>query len=58
MRQIASSKGVVPDASKFYSDNANGCASPDHPSMISLSQILKQISYDFLTTRLLPFDTP
>jgi hypothetical protein len=58
MRQIASSTNAIPDASKFYSDNDNGCAPASHPSMISLSQILKQISYDSLTTRLLPFNTP
>jgi hypothetical protein len=48
MTQIAS------DANKFYSDDAFGCLSTAHPSLTSLSQIFTNISYDFLTTRLLP----
>ena len=51
MTQIAS------DATKFYSDNANGCSSAAHPSITSLGGIFHNITYDFLTTRLLPFDT-
>jgi hypothetical protein len=48
MTQIAS------DANKFYSDDTQGCLSAAHPSITSLSQIFTNISYDFLTTRLLP----
>jgi len=48
MTQIAS------DANKFYSDDTQGCLSAAHPSITSLSSIFTNISYDFLTTRLLP----
>jgi hypothetical protein len=48
MTQIAS------DPNKFYSDDSQGCVSTAHPSITSLSSIFKNISYDFLTTRLLP----
>jgi len=48
---------IASDASKFYSDNANGCASAAHPNITSLGQIFQTISYDFLTTRLLPVNT-
>jgi hypothetical protein len=47
-------KDIASDPNKFYSDDANGCASAAHPSLTSLSQIFTNISYDFLTTRLLP----
>jgi len=48
MSQIASS------ANNFYSDDAGGCVSTAHPTMTDLGQIFNNISYDFLTTRLLP----
>jgi hypothetical protein len=47
-------RAMASDANKFYSDNTNGCQSAAHPSITSLSQIFQNISYDFLTTRLLP----
>ena len=48
MTQIAS------DPNKFYSDAAESCVSTAHPSMTNLGQIFTNISYDFLTTRMLP----
>jgi len=50
----AAMQAIASDATKFYSDDANGCLSTAHPSIKSLSQIFKNISNDFLTTRLLP----
>lgn len=48
---------IASDASKFYSDGANGCASAAHPGITSLGQIFQAIAYDVQTTRLLPFST-
>ena len=48
---------IASDASKFYSDDANGCASSAHSGITNLGQIFQTISYDFLTTRLLPPST-
>jgi len=45
---------IASDANKFYSDDSAGCLSAAHPSITSLSSIFTNISYDFLTTRLLP----
>jgi len=45
---------IASDPNKFYSDDSAGCQSAAHPSITSLSSIFKNISYDFLTTRLLP----
>jgi hypothetical protein len=50
----AAMQAIASDPSKFYSDNANGCLSAAHPSITSLNAIFKNISNDFLTTRLLP----
>jgi len=47
-------RAIASDANKFYSDDASGCLSAAHPSITSLSDIFKNISNDFLTTRLLP----
>jgi hypothetical protein len=46
---------IASDANKFYSDDANGCLSPAHPSTTTLSGIFQNIAYDLLTTRMLPF---
>jgi hypothetical protein len=48
---------IASDPTKFYSDQANGCVSPDHSGITSLGQIFQTITYDFLTTRTLPFGT-
>jgi hypothetical protein len=48
---------IASDSAKFYSDDANGCASSAHSDITSLGQIFQTISYDFLTTRLLPPNT-
>jgi hypothetical protein len=45
---------IASDLSKFYSDDANGCVSTDHPSITSLKDIFQAVSGDFLTSRLLP----
>ena len=45
---------IASDPSKFYSDDANGCASAAHSGITSLGQIFQTITYDFQTTRLLP----
>jgi Flp pilus assembly protein TadG len=45
---------IASDPNKFYSDDSAGCKSTAHPSITSLSSIFTNISYDFLTTRLLP----
>jgi Flp pilus assembly protein TadG len=50
----ATMQDIASDSNKFYSDDADGCLSAAHPSLTSLSQIFTNISYDFLTTRLLP----
>jgi Flp pilus assembly protein TadG len=48
-------QGIASDANKFYSDDASGnCLSPAHPTITDLGTIFTNISYDFLTTRLLP----
>lgn len=48
---------IASDPTKFYSDQSAGCVSPDHSGITSLGQIFQTISYDFLTTRTLPFST-
>ncbi len=48
---------MASDISKFYSDDANGCVSPSHPTITDLGQIFQAITYDLQTTRLLPFNT-
>jgi Flp pilus assembly protein TadG len=48
-------QNIASDASKFYSDDANGCVSAAHPTTTTLGGIFQQIPYDFLTTRMLPF---
>jgi len=50
----AAMEAIASDPAKFYSDDANGCLSAAHPSITSLNAIFKNISNDFLTTRLLP----
>jgi hypothetical protein len=45
---------IASDPTKFYSDDANGCLSADHPSITSLNSIFENIAGDFQTTRLLP----
>ncbi len=41
----------------FYSDNASGCASPAHSTITALNSIFNNITYNFQTTRLLPWNT-
>jgi hypothetical protein len=53
----ATLEDMASDLTKFYSDDANGCSAPDHSGITGLSQIFTAISYDFATTRLLPFNT-
>jgi len=53
----ATMTNIASDISKFYSDNANGCASPSHPNITDLGTIFQTISGDFTYTRLLPFNT-
>jgi hypothetical protein len=48
-------QGIASDANKFFSDDANGCASQANGGITSLSAIFDKIAYDFQTTRLLPF---
>ncbi len=48
---------IASDPSKFYSDDANGCASASHPTITSLGQIFQAITYDLDTTRVLPWGT-
>ncbi len=48
---------LASDPSKFYSDNANGCASTANPSVTSLSAIFTNISNTLGTTRLIPWTT-
>jgi hypothetical protein len=45
---------IASDPTKFYSDDANGCVSTAHSTLTTLGQIFQNITYDFLTTRLLP----
>ena len=47
-------QGIASDANKFYSDKVNNCVSQAHPDITDLGAIFTNISYDFLTTRLLP----
>jgi Flp pilus assembly protein TadG len=53
----ATLSGIASDATKFYSDDANGCSSPAHSNITSLSAIFQAIGGDFKTTRLLPIAT-
>jgi hypothetical protein len=55
MTNMASSLGNYPDASKFYSDDADGCTSTAHPDITSISTIFQAIGYDLESTRLLSF---
>jgi len=57
LENMASSPGNIPDLSKFYSDDANGCQSPDYPSITSLNNIFAAIGLDLNGTRLIPFNT-
>jgi hypothetical protein len=45
---------IASDGTKFYSDDTQGCLSPDNPTITSLQSIFQNISNDFQTTRLLP----
>ena len=48
MQQIANSPGNIPDPSKFYSDPmGNGCTSPFHPDITSLSSIFANLGFQF-----------
>jgi len=48
---------IASDASKFYSDDSNGCVSAAHPTITDLGQIFENLTQDFGTTRLLPPNT-
>jgi hypothetical protein len=59
MSQIANIPGAVAgtfvnDPTKFYADNANGCASASHPSITAIKSIFQNIQYSLTTPRLLP----
>jgi Flp pilus assembly protein TadG len=59
MSQIANTPGFTPgtfvnDPTKFYSDNANGCASAKHPAASSLNTMFQNIAYSLTAPRLLP----
>ena len=44
----------VNDPTKFYSDNASGCASTAHPSITAIKAIFDNIDYSLTTPRMLP----
>jgi Flp pilus assembly protein TadG len=50
MSQIASNPTM------FYSDDADGCQSTANPNLTSLTQIFQAIPYNFMSTRVLPFN--
>jgi len=51
-------QAIASNPSDFYSDDANGCASPANPNLKSLTDIFQNISTKLSTTRLLPWNTP
>jgi hypothetical protein len=56
MKQIAASPQSIPDAAKFYSDNALGCTS-DTNSVSELISIFQTIGQALQQPRLLPNGT-
>jgi len=50
-------KNMASDLTKFYSDNANGCQSTNHPSLTSLQSIFQNIGNNLTITRLVPNGT-
>ncbi len=57
MQDIAASQGMLPDATKFYSDGANGVVCPGANSISNLVTLFTNLSMTLTQPRLLPNNT-